>query len=147
MSINAIPAVNATPAPRLRVEVTQAPHATVVRPVTEWLDISVAGEFRRALVDLVKAGHRNLVVDLDAVTFVDSSGLGALVSALKMLKTGRERRLRPRQGRSRRPAARGDVRLADVQPPVAALLEIIRMNRVFPSFRTVAEAVASYASP
>jgi anti-sigma B factor antagonist len=139
------PAVNPkTGAPRLRVDVAEHEQATVVRPSCEWLDGAVAGQFRATLVDLVKAGHRNLVVDLGAVTYVDSSGLGALVSALKMLKTGRERRTRPRVGRSRRPAARGDVRLASAQPPVVSLLEIIRMNRVFACFPTVDAAVASF---
>lgn len=133
------------PAPRLRVRVTPGARATVVRPEAEWLDLAVAGEFRSALVDLVKAGHRNLVVDLQAVSYIDSSGLGALVSALKMLKTGRDRRARPREGRSRRPAARGDIRLAAAQPPVVSLLEIIRMNRVFATFPTVAEAADSFA--
>jgi anti-sigma B factor antagonist len=130
---------------RLRVDVTPGPRAVVVRPVTEWLDISVAGEFRAVMVDLIKAGHQNLVVDLGAVTFVDSSGLGALVSALKMLKTGRDRRTHPRPEESRRPVARGDVRLAALQPPVVSLLEIIRMNRVFASYLTVEQAVDSFA--
>ncbi|HUG52918.1 MAG TPA: STAS domain-containing protein [Vicinamibacteria bacterium] len=134
----------AATASRLVVDVTPAPHATIVRPVTAWLDLSVAADFRAALVDLVKAGHRNLVIDLGGVSFVDSSGLSALVSALKMLKVGRDRRRRPREGRSRRPVARGDVRLAALQPPVASLLEIIRMNRVFPSYLTVEEAVKSF---
>jgi anti-sigma B factor antagonist len=133
------------PAPRLRVDLAKRDHATVVRPLCEWLDGSVAAQFRGTLVGLVKAGHRNLVVDLGAVSYVDSSGLGALVSALKMLKTGRERRTRPRTERSRRPAARGDVRLADAQPPVVSLLEIIRMNRVFACYPTVDAAVSSFA--
>jgi anti-sigma B factor antagonist len=135
----------ATAKPRLRLDVRPGPQATVVRPQTEWLDISLAADFRAALVDLVKAGHQNLVIDLGAVTFIDSSGLGALVSALKMLKVGRDRRSHPRAARSRRPAARGDVRLAALQPPVVSLLEIIRMNRVFPSYATVEEAVESFA--
>jgi anti-sigma B factor antagonist len=145
MSTDLTPTVPTQAAARLRVEVKTGPRAVVIRPVTEWLDISVAGEFRTAMVDLIKAGHQNLVVDLGAVTFIDSSGLGALVSALKMLKTGRDRRTRPRPEESRRPVARGDVRLAALQPPVVSLLEIIRMNRVFASYLTVEHAVDSFA--
>lgn len=133
------------PAPRrLRVEVTDAKNATVVRPVTEWLDLAVAPDFRRELVALIKSGHNNIVVDLGGVSFIDSSGLGALVSALKMVKTGRDRRRTPRKERARRPTARGDVRLAALQTPVASLLEIIRMNRVFSSYLSVDEAVESF---
>ena len=145
MSINPIPPVTLSTASRLRIDVTQVGHVTVIRPEAEWLDIAVAGAFRAALVDLVKAGHRNLVIDLEAVNFIDSSGLGALVSALKMLKTGRDRRRAPRSSGSRRPVARGDVRLARLQEPVVSLLEIIRMNRVLPCHAIPAEAVESYA--
>lgn len=130
--------------PPLAVEVRETAGATVIRPVTERLDLSVAGEFRAALIELVKNGHRNLVVDLSGVAFIDSSGLGALVSALKMLKTGKDRRGAARPHPSRRPAARGDVRLAALQPPVVSLMEIIRMNRVFKSYLTVDEAAESF---
>jgi anti-anti-sigma regulatory factor len=49
-----------------------------------------------------------------------------------------------RPGESRRPAARGDVKLANLQPSVASLLEIIRLDRVFSSYRSVEEAVKSF---
>jgi anti-sigma B factor antagonist len=103
---------------------------TVVRPDGERLDIAVASDFRNALLDLIENGRRNLVVDLKAVSFIDSSGLGALVSALKTLKAN---------------GGNGDVRLAQVQEPVVALLEIIRLNRVFSTYPSVENAVKSYS--
>jgi anti-sigma B factor antagonist len=81
------------------------------------------------LLTLIDQGNRQLIIDLHEVAFIDSSGLGALVSALKTLK------------RSSDP---GDVRLARVQSPVVSLLEIIRLNRVFASYPSVAHAVESY---
>jgi len=103
---------------------------TVVRPEGERLDIAVASDFRNALLELIEAGRRNLVVDLKGVSFIDSSGLGALVSALKTLKAN---------------GGNGDVRLAQVQEPVVALLEIIRLNRVFSTYPSVEGAVQSYS--
>jgi anti-sigma B factor antagonist len=82
------------------------------------------------MLQLVEQGHRRLVVDMSEVSFIDSSGLGALVSALKALKT---------QGRN------GDIRLAGVQQPVVALLEIIRLQRVFTSYPSVELAVRSFS--
>jgi anti-sigma B factor antagonist len=128
----------------MRIEVTEANGATVVKPASECLDIEVAAEFRAALHALIKSGHQNLVIDLGDVSFIDSSGLGALVSALKMVKTSKDRRRGPRSGAVRRPPQRGDIRLANVQPPVVALLEIIRLHRVFSSYLSVEEAVQSY---
>ena len=104
---------------------------TVVRPEGERLDIAVASDFRNALLELIENGRRNLVVNLQGVSFIDSSGLGALVSALKTLKAN---------------GGKGDVRLAEVQEPVVALLEIIRLNRVFSTYPSVEKAVQSYDS-
>ena len=99
-------------------------------PDGERLDIAVASDFRNALLELIENGRRNLVVDLKGVSFIDSSGLGALVSALKTLKAN---------------GGAGDVRLAQVQEPVVALLEIIRLNRVFTTYPSVENAVQSYS--
>jgi anti-sigma B factor antagonist len=117
---------------------------TVVKPDGQRLDIEVAGEFRQVLHDLVKAGRQNLVIDMSNVTFLDSSGMGALISALKMVKTTRDRRREPRPGPSRRPAVRGDVRLAAVTAGVVSLLQVIRLDRVFGMFPSVDEAVQSF---
>ena len=114
----------------MKIEIAERDGTAVVRPTSPRVDIEVAGEFRAALVQLIDSGHRRLVVDMSDVNFVDSSGLGALVSALKTLKVAK---------------GDGDVRLANVQPPVVTLLEIIRLHRVFASYPTVDLAVQSFA--
>ncbi len=108
--------------------IVAAGRAMIIKPEMARVDIEVAAQFRAAMLKLVEQGHRNLVVDMSHVTFIDSSGLGALVSALKALKT---------QDRN------GDIRLANVQQPVVALLEIIRLQRVFTSYPSVEQAVKS----
>ena len=113
----------------MQIQIEEAGIATVVRPMTERLDVEVATAFRAALLGLVEQGRRHLVIDLRDVAFVDSSGLGALVSALKTIK---------------RSTSAGDVRLARAQAPVLSLLEIIRLNRVFTTFPEIADAVRSY---
>jgi anti-sigma B factor antagonist len=114
----------------MKIDIAEQNGAAVVRPTSPRVDLEVAGEFRAALVQLIDSGHRRLVVDMSDVNFVDSSGLGALVSALKALKVLK---------------GGGDVRLANVQPPVVALLEIIRLHRVFASYPTVDQAVQSFS--
>lgn len=114
----------------MKIDIAERNGAAVVRPTSPRVDMEVAGEFRAALVQLINTGHRRLVVDMSDVNFVDSSGLGALVSALKALKVVN---------------GGGDVRLANVQPPVTALLEIIRLHRVFASYPTVDQAVQSFS--
>lgn len=113
----------------MQIDVATDNGATIVRPSGDRLDIEVAADFRAMLLALIDQGNRQLVVDLNEVTFIDSSGLGALVSALKTLK---------------RTTGPGDVRLARVQPPVVSLLEIIRLNRVFTSYASVEQAIESF---
>lgn len=114
----------------MQIDVADNNGVTVVRPGGARVDLQVAPEFRTALLQLIEGKHHRLVIDLSDVHFVDSSGLGALVSALKTLKLLK---------------SDGDVRLANVQPPVVALLEIIRLHRVFSSYPSVEQAVHSYA--
>ncbi len=114
----------------MQIDVAERNGAAVLRPASARVDLQVAGEFRTALLELIDGGHHRLVVDMGDVHFVDSSGLGALVSALKTLK------LLKREG---------DIRLANVQPPVVALLEIIRLHRVFASYPSVELAVQSFS--
>ena len=113
----------------MQIDIAANGPATVVRPLADRLDIEVASDFRSMLLSLIEQGNRQLVVDLNDVTFIDSSGLGALVSALKTIK---------------RTDGTGDVRLARVQPPVISLLEIIRLNRVFTTYEDISGAVDSF---
>lgn len=113
----------------MQIETYERQGVTVVEPREGRLDAEVAGDLRAALLAAVERGTRRLIIDLQAVEFIDSSGLGALVSALKRLK-----QLDPT----------GDIRLAQVQPPVLAVLEIIRLHRVFPPFPSVDEALRGF---
>ncbi len=114
----------------MQIDVAEVNGAAVVRPAGARVDLQVAGEFRTALLQLIEAGHHRLVVDMGDVHFVDSSGLGALVSALKTVKLLE---------------GGGDIWLANVQPPVVALLEIIRLHRVFSRYPSVEQTVQSFA--
>ena len=55
------------------------------------LDFSTAPRLRAQILELLKDGTTSLVIDLSQLDFVDSSGLGVLVAALK--------RMRERDGR------------------------------------------------
>jgi anti-sigma B factor antagonist len=113
----------------MQINVMENQGAAVVKPTGQRMDLQVAGQFRSALLELIQAGQTRLVVDLEDVNFIDSSGLGALVTALKTVK------LRNTDG---------DIRLANVRPPVVALLEIIRLHRVFSSYPSVDLAAQSF---
>jgi anti-sigma B factor antagonist len=67
------------------------------------LDVATAPSLRERLVDLIGDGSTKLVLDLEGVDFLDSTGLGVIVSALKRTRTqGGDMRLVCTQGRIRR---------------------------------------------
>jgi anti-sigma B factor antagonist len=125
---------------------TEHGQVTVVHPAAERIDIETSAALRGALQSLVRQGRQRLVVDLSEVSFMDSSGLGVLISGLKMVKLGRERRRLPRTAPARRPTVRGDLKLAAPQPAVRSLLQIIRLDRVFDVHPTVEAAAASFGA-
>lgn len=58
----------------------------VVVTVSGEVDVYTAAQLRSALEDRIAAGHTALVVDLQDVGFIDSTGLGVLVGRLKTVK-------------------------------------------------------------
>lgn len=80
---------------------------------------------KEELSSLIETGKGQLVLDLGSVRFIDSSGLGMLVTLLK------------------RAGMRGGVMVCQLQAPVAATFKLSRMDRVFPIFPDVTTALAS----
>jgi anti-sigma B factor antagonist len=91
------------------------------------LDASNVKEFKDA-VQAMMHERTKVVLDMSEVKFVDSSGLGALISCLRLLN-----------GR------RGDFKLCAMSKTVRALFELMRMHRVFNIYDTREDAVRSFA--
>ena len=90
------------------------------------VDVYTAPTLRERLVELVDGGARNVVVDLGRVDFLDSTGLGVLVGALKRLR-----------------AANGTFALVCAKEPLLKIFRITALDQVFPIYGSVAEAAAS----
>lgn len=50
------------------------------------VDVYTAPRLREAIVSAVEAGHTRLIIDVQKVDFLDSTGLGVLVGALKRVR-------------------------------------------------------------
>src|ERR1022692_5285601 len=101
--------------------------AVAAVPVDE-LDASNAGEFKRDIAPVLQANTK-LVLDLSRLRFVDSSGLGAMLSCLRQLS-----------------AKNGDLKLCGMSKQVRAAFELVRMHRIFDIAGTKAEAVKAFQS-
>ena len=91
------------------------------------LDLLSAIDVRQKLADVVAAGHQRLVVDLADVEFIDSTGLGSLVSGLKATRM-----------------AGGDLRLARPVEQARTILKLTTLDRVLKPYATTEEALAGY---
>ncbi len=50
------------------------------------IDVATAPKFKEKVVEAIDAGHTRLVIDIQNVAFLDSTGLGVLVGALKRVR-------------------------------------------------------------
>ncbi len=90
------------------------------------LDAGNANQFKQEIAPVLQQ-NRKVVLNIGKLQFVDSSGLGALLSCLRQTN-----------------AAGGDLRLCEPTKPVRALFELVRMHRVFEIFNSRGEAEASF---
>ena len=90
------------------------------------LDASNSRDFKAAVAPLL-VEKAKLVFDFTHVDFVDSTGLGALVSCLRQAHGGA-----------------GEIKLSGLTNPVRALFELVRLHRVFEIFNSSDEAIKSY---
>jgi anti-sigma B factor antagonist len=70
---------------KIDIEITEADGYSVLRPTGD-LDVYTVGSLRDALGKMVEQESPKVVVDLDGVPFMDSSGLGALMGGVRRLR-------------------------------------------------------------
>jgi anti-sigma B factor antagonist len=66
------------------------PNALVIHVKEDRIDAAVAIQFKERMRELIAGSEPRVLLDLSQVAFLDSSGLGAVVSVLKMMGTGRK---------------------------------------------------------
>ncbi|MCX3058546.1 STAS domain-containing protein [Streptomyces beihaiensis] len=116
----------------MALKVTEAGHGdwAVVR-VSGEMDLVTSPALRQQVHDAVAEGRRSLVLDLSDVLFCDSSGVGVLIAARRLIRScqGRLRLILPAQGAvdgshvNRVLGALGVRRLFDVYPDVSAAVD------------------------
>jgi anti-sigma B factor antagonist len=92
------------------------------------IDVYTAPKLREQIVQLVEDGHYHLVIDMEQVEFLDSTGLGVLVGGLKRVR-----------------AHDGSLSLVCTQERILKIFRITGLTKVFPIHDSVAAAVAATA--
>lgn len=92
----------------------------------ERLDAHNSEDLKAEMNRLFEGGTKDILIDLKEVRFIDSSGLGVLVSGFKNAST-----------------RQGSLKLCGLQAQVRSMFELTRLHRVFDIFQTVDEALES----
>ena len=110
----------------MEMEQEQAGDVIVLTPHGDYLDASNAEQFKRDSADLPE-GVTRVVCDLRRLQFVDSAGLGALLSCMRRLS-----------------GAGGDLKLCGLSKPVRSTFEVSRMHRIFDIYANKDEAIQAF---
>ena len=97
-----------------------------VLEVSGEIDVYTAPRLRERLIDLVNQGHHHLVVDVEKVEFLDSTGLGVLVGGLKRVR-----------------ANGGSLLIVCTQERLLKIFRITGLEKVFGIYRSVHDATAT----
>jgi anti-sigma B factor antagonist len=101
----------------------QGAHA--ILEVAGEIDVYTAPKLREKLIELVNEGSYHLVVDLEKVDFLDSTGLGVLVGGLKRVRNHD-----------------GSLELVCTQDKILKIFRITGLTKVFPIHDSVEDAIA-----
>ncbi len=111
----------------MQLNITEQGEIVKIEIQEERMDAHNSGDLKEQMLQLFDDGKCNLIIDLSEVRFVDSSGLGALVSGFKNAS-----------------ARDGSLKLCCLQPQVRSMFELTRLHRVFEIYASVEEALESY---
>jgi len=99
----------------------------VVMQVPEVLNVGEVHNFMQELGPLLESNRPRVVLDLSQVRSMESAGVEMLLHCLEeVLKRD------------------GDLKLASLSPEAEVILELMRVSRVFETFRTCDDAVRSF---
>lgn len=95
----------------------------IVCPQFDRLDSSSTISFKSKLQEIINNGDKLIVLNLENIKFVDSTGLGSIVSVIKLL------------------SKEGDLLLCCIDEIIMSMFRLTRMDRVFKICETEEEAI------
>lgn len=90
------------------------------------IDLYTAPDLKQLVTQVIEAGARGVVIDLSGTTFLDSTGLGVLIGALKRLR-----------------ARDGALAIVNVDDSIARTFEITGLDQIFTIRDSCDEALAA----
>ena len=109
---------------KMQIEDRKEGEVLIVKLLAERLDASVAADFNKRMTEFIDSGNELIVLDMSEVDFIDSSGLGAVISTLKKLRD------------------KGELAVCGMRGPISSLFHMIRLDRVVKIFSRQEEAIS-----
>lgn len=113
--------------PRMEFKIKHEKGVTIISLKGEVIGGPDATELRRQLHSLIEQGKKKIVVDLEQVELMNSSGLGMLIGGLTTVRN-----------------SDGDLRLAKASAKILSLFAVTRLSKVFTHFDSLKSAIESY---
>jgi anti-sigma B factor antagonist len=109
----------------MRFEESKIGNVFIAKVLESRITAEVASRFKQDLIKYLTKEDQTIVLDLSEVTFIDSSGLGAMIGSLKAIGNDRE------------------LVLCGAREAVFSMFKLTRMNKVFRIFHSREEAAAA----
>lgn len=90
------------------------------------LDAAIAKDFKAEIAPLLD-NEDKFIFDMENLQFIDSSGLGAILSCLKTVAV-----------------KKGEIKLCNLTRPARIIIELVNMHKVFEIYNSVAEGLKSF---
>jgi len=105
----------------------EKPNNVIVVDCPNRLDANVSDDLKKIMMDLINEKKFKVVINLSDTKYVDSSGLGAIVSRISATRSNK-----------------GDVRLVTKTKSILDLLDITRLNKILKCYHDVKAAEDSF---
>ncbi|SDK80328.1 anti-sigma B factor antagonist [Maridesulfovibrio ferrireducens] len=110
----------------MKLDIKNQQDICIITPGTTRLDASTAVDFKTALLNLIKENNIRILLNLEQIEFIDSSGLGAIISALRQV------------------GVKGDIKLCNVNKQIMELLRLTRLDKILDSFENEKTALEGF---
>lgn len=108
------------------IETQEEGNVLVIRPKTDNLDAYNVADFKKEVVAVFEAKPRDVVLSMSYVQFVDSAGLGGILSCMRLMQTHEKRFV-----------------IAEMTPQVRSLFELVRIHKIIEIYNTTENAITA----
>lgn len=110
------------------IQIREEANNVVIFDINGEIDLYNAPEIKKKIKEFMDQGKHNIIVNLDKVSYIDSSGIGVLISSLSQLKK-----------------VGGGLKIINVYASVKKVFELTKLTSFFDIYENEKDAVESYA--